>query len=458
LRPGLYYVNHNDERYAQIPGLYDRKIHHNPEHQQGDIELKLLPALSIAGTVRLSDGTPVEGAEVVAHEGGGGKYRGCMVTTTTDANGYYKLGRLLPTFYDLRVNPKITMRNTVAPQLGGCNLGIGGEGAPNCTMTVLCQDKATGIAFWSVSTDENGFYRVRIPEGKMMVYSSGLEPGGYTDSTIKSPQMKKEFQVENGKSYQADFSFFPKNVIRGTVLDSSGIPVVGAKVSCLHPRNTFREFNNSVSDEEGNFSFELPADTKKAWLVAGQDGKISDYETRYPVSSDVKLVLKERVFASATGIVVDSEGRPIQGARVWWGSYPRIPGISYGTVTDENGRFETKQIIPDDQVVFSASKDSYGRSSSHAAFEAGRSIELGPIVLPRADAFVSGRVIDPAGNPVADAKVTASGYKQPRVTTVTDQEGKFVINGVVDAWLDLIWRYLWNQALERCILVRNELG
>ena len=111
----------------------------------------MLPASTISGKVSLPDGTPVEGAEVHAQESRGGKYRGCVATATTDADGNYKLGRLLPTFYTLRIDANTKMKDTWGSKLGECKLTK--EGSRESVNFVLGR---RGVISGQVTLSDNG--------------------------------------------------------------------------------------------------------------------------------------------------------------------------------------------------------------------------------------------------------------------------------------------------------------
>jgi hypothetical protein len=194
---------------------------------------------------------------------------------------------------------------------------------------------------------------------------------------------------------------------------------------------------NVVSDHAGKFSFVLPAGTDSAQLMAYLDDRVTAVGMTFPVKDEARLELRENGFARATGRVVDAEGKPIEGVLVT-NTGEQIKGLYTKLTTDAEGRYEAKRLLPAKQISFYGSKDGYGENSSSASFDAGQSVELEPIVLPNADATVSGKVVDSKGNPVVGVQVEASGYLQPReIETSTNAEGKFMLRGVVEGWLNV---------------------
>ncbi len=462
LAPGLYYVDHDEKKYGQVPGHYHQGFQYNPATQDGEIELTLPPAASVAGTARLPDGTPVAGASVMILEQQAYRKGGVTAKATTDANGRYQLDRLLEADYNLSVDlgneldrgwiaeiaeislttgerreqldPRFTKGALVS---GKVTLADTGVGVADLAIGLSLASGSSSLASTTAMTDKNGVYQARTKPGKTTVYVAGLVPEGYTRETSDRKGTSIELVVENGVSYTADFAIPRESQISGVVVNPSGEPVGGARVSCLEPNDRMGDPINVVSDPAGKFSITLPAGTQKARLMADFDGMVTTYGIMFPVTDMAKLELKVNEFGSASGRVVDTEGKPIAGALVT-NNGETIDDERVKLITDAEGRYKTKRLLPDKQIIFYGSKAGYGRVSSHAAFKAGQSVDLEPIVLPKADAMVSGKVVDPAGNPVSGASVEASGYLQPEgVEILTDAEGNFVLRGVVAGWLDV---------------------
>ena len=389
------------------------------------------------------------------------KNGGSCAETVTDADGNYTLPRLLPGDYDVLVrlngnlgndwtagavdvslkvgehrqhlNPEVVKGAMISGKvtLADTNAVVG-------DMSITIQtEAASSLDSWSVKTDSSGHYQLRVPAGKRQVYVSGAMPDGYARSSGES-ELEKDLVLEEGGIYTADFALARENQIRGVVVNPSGEPVAGASVSCLQPMDRMGHPINVMSDPAGKFSIVLPAGTESVELMAEFDAMVTLTDVKYPINVEARLELKANGFASATGRVVDEAGKPIEGAHVWCNG-KTINGEPIRLTTDAEGRYETKRLLPGKQIVFYGSKDGYGENSSFSAFKAGQAVDLEPIVLPKADASVAGRVVDSAGNSVAGASVAASGYLQPRdgVKIVADSDGKFTLRGLVAGWLDV---------------------
>ena len=460
LPPGRYYVDHEDPKYGQVPGRLHYAFQHKPETQKEEIEVLLHPGAKVWGTVRLPDGTPVSGAKVVILENFGYQQGGLTDNALTDAKGQYELQRLLPAEYALQVslndklqsdwtsNPielrlnKGELRKEVNPVIlkgglirGKITLADTGMALADTMVSAVPSKGSLPLAEWWTTSDRNGRFQLRVPVGARKVYFAGMVPEGYASSTKDSMQLEVNLNVEEGGNYTADFAIPRAPSISGVVVSASGQPVAGANVTCLSPMLTSLGTHQVVTDALGKFSFALPAGVEKEGLLAEFENACSPNGMTYPVGSDVILKLDDKQFASASGRVVDIEGRPIAAAKIWWDG-EEAAGVPVRATTDEDGRFHVNKVLPSDQIIFYGSKKGYGENNSFAGFKAGQSVELEPIVLQIADETLIGKVVDAAGSPVADAKVGVSSEFQPNdVQAISDSEGKFVLKGLVKGWL-----------------------
>ncbi len=463
LPAGSYYVDHNDAEYAQFPGQHHGGFQHVAGTDLDEIELKAVPAATVSGTVRYPDGNPVPGARVKILEHYRYTQGGCAAETITDAKGRYTLERLLPSDYDVRVGVAEDLRGlwTVdirsvglvkaegkmdfdfelekgAVALGRVTLGDTDAPVPGYLVGVTTRKGASPLHLWWAVTDEDGNYRHRIPAGERSVYPGGANPEGYTTRKIDRSEIAVDLDAAEGGTYVNDFALLREAGIRGIVVGASGDPVTGAHVTCFDPPDRMSHPMKTESDDEGRFSFTLPAGTENAQIVAEFEGEVSKLGARFPVADEAKVVIGETGWARLRGSVVDHENKPIAGAKVDWGGLDRLERLSYSATTDKSGRFEAKILPGEGLVTFWGSKEGYGTDGSQAEFKEGETVELEPIRLKRASESLRGRLVDVDGNPVAEAEVSVSANHQPEVPNVaTDESGKFVINGLVDGWLDV---------------------
>lgn len=220
--------------------------------------------------------------------------------------------------------------------------------------------------------------------------------------------------------------------LRGRVVDGFGGPVAGARVTALSSLAARRTPASGVplpSDDllhghsaaDGAFELVLEArqvDSRTApQVVVRHPG----WTTRIVICDGLTADgqdLGDLVLWPAgqlTGRVVDPVGRPVEGALVQLTSWQNPPGsripvdapalsLAIETRSDAQGRFQLDGLSPGSGRA-SISRPGFARvSTGRFDVPAGRAHGLGEIVLG-VGRQVSGVVLDPAGQPVADAEV-----------------------------------------------------
>ena len=137
---------------------------------------------------------------------------------------------------------------------------------------------------------------------------------------------------------------------------------------------------------------------------------------------------------SAAGRVTDSAGQPIPRAKVL--VYLQMPGVacSVGPAASlgGDGRYEI-DAVPAGQTYYVSALGPKGYGTRRSAKivltqPVPEEIEVPDLVLSRADAEVSGSVLDSTGRPVAGARVYVSGEGQPRGEVTADALGRFAFD------------------------------
>ena len=215
----------DDKRYAHISPYSQPRT--SRESMRQAFSIRLHPASTISGRVT-QDGQPVQGVTVSAqsvhhqepHDIGAGD------ETETNADGYYQLNQLMPAQYNvtLRLGSDLSSRLTakghedvevksaqnlspvdftlipgsviegyVVDEAGNpvsrVSVGVYGPAHPQSTSEVQ-----------STLTDEKGWYRLHVPEGKQYLY---LSDGRYDPSA-------RNLTTKNGETKQADFIAKPR--------------------------------------------------------------------------------------------------------------------------------------------------------------------------------------------------------------------------------------------------------
>lgn len=311
------------------------------------------------------------------------------------------------------------------------------------TLTVRVSEKATGHPLpdasirawtgqaWQTNTaDDKGVFTLdlggSVPERVMI----GVTEEGYVGQLVTLRDLSR------GKLPKTiEFSLDKGTVIGGVVQDGAGRPVKGARVESYiqEPQKLDQPCVNvslkETTDEQGRWrSTCVPAQVTRLWFNVYHpqfaDGgfempknlKLDDLRAERAV-----MVMKEGL--AVAGRVTDAAGNPIVGAEL-------LAGEDYfardWTKTDAAGRFEFLHLKPlNAAFLLTVQARGYAPQRREVPSEKG----LAPIefVLQPAKLLV-GRVVDPAGRPVAGAFVVTEGwnhYCTVRWQTTTDAKGMF---------------------------------
>ncbi|MEE8450489.1 MAG: carboxypeptidase-like regulatory domain-containing protein [Thermoguttaceae bacterium] len=209
-------------------------------------------------------------------------------------------------------------------------------------------------------------------------------------------------------------------VINGRVTDPQGKPVADAEVKTLRLRNDSR-FKEAVTqtDAQGRFTLAgLPAsDAQELQIKHGEQKLIEEVlveadeqaEATRIVNIDVQL----QPGATVKGhLLVD--GRPMAGRRIdLYRSRPheregyaiQVAQVAHAK-TDDAGRFEIQTILPGKGFFLSNDEEQFsGLNSNDFSLESGQVYESPTLEMRQRAKSVSGRIVDPEGNPVAGGTV-----------------------------------------------------
>ncbi len=279
-------------------------------------------------------------------------------------------------------------------------------------------------------SDKNGIARIRLVPGAYQM--SGVYKQGFMSS-----RRQENITIEDGKTKLIAWQLASQPKITGVVRDMAGKPLEGVKLN-ICPTGT-RE--DSTTDADGKFEVDWnpgrwsERDTVFC-LVARHEKR--DLAAAEEISEDIKrldIVLKPGVIFE--GKVIDPDGKDIANARINvmlrmsnWGS--RIERDI--ARTDSYGNFQIRAIPAEHKYNINARAEGYGQTDVDVqAQEVGdKTQDLGQMKLPLANLSISGRIEDAQGNPVALARIDASGENQPNVNTQSDTQGNFIIKGVCE--------------------------
>lgn len=237
---------------------------------------------------------------------------------------------------------------------------------------------------------------MRLPAGAHMLYFFDVTEGyAYPEDQGKRVvEVSPSQQVVVGVDFVLTKDHEPPVVhesatVEGVVVDASGAPVAGAKISSDEQRK-LGTIETSVrtplgrSDAEGNFEFTIRAGVPHKISVGG--GAVSSAQsgvfTPEPGTHyDLGAFVVHRLHGVFTGTVLDDTGAPLPNAEVY-ASSREISWTSDTVTTDSNGRFIMDPAPENDLMYVHIRKEGYGNGYSQS-FRAVPSGEDRDYTLPR---------------------------------------------------------------------------
>jgi protocatechuate 3,4-dioxygenase beta subunit len=442
----------------------------------------LIPAGSISGQVTLPDGTPVRDVPVEVLEqyhyedAGGGSGE-----TRTDAEGRFTIGGLRPATYDVmaRLTPK-QAEEWAAAVRPGVRLRLA-ENATNqdirLTKGVLVTGKITNsetgkliadqaLTIGLVPADETsplgqlwaetseGRYRTRIPAVPHRVYfassAKGFERGEEEPTRVNA---------RDGEEVTVDFALKPKGEplqVTGRVIGADGKPAAGAAVHAFLTNGYESSFD--TMDSTGNFSIEIPKNIKEAVPIFATDGPRRSPIQKVAVGKPITLQLGDKDLTSIRGCVVDEQGKPIPGATVHFQLADDAVNWQHALSTDATGRFELADIWSDVAFNVYGEAEGFGYAHKKVTTTRGKKLDLGNLVLEKADRVLEGVVVDPDGKPASVLLSVSGGSDQPMVSAKSDSEGHFLVSGLLEGKIFLSARQKFGERYVDVARAKAEAG
>lgn len=440
-----------------------------------EITLELGSTIAVTGTVRAADGTPIAGARIEAEAGAerastdgkwrrswiqAGAYPPIFAEAQSDESGAYEL--LLPKAgrYGLRVGAAGFSgagerdRDYDAPATGvdfflqpgaavdGVVKNEEGAAVAGALVAVASNNRSSGGPYTALATTD--------AEGRFAL-TAGI--GGWTNMTVRAtgyatrivgvirpPSRAMNVVLRRGLVVRARF----------VILDSGGQPAAGVEAML----STGGGAHTAMSDHEGRVEFAQVNDGAMSprgrafrQLSAGGGGFVP---VQKPISQqqvidgvidagEIELVRG----ATVRGRVTDAtSGDPVAGAKVkyWSMTSMRFSMMPLSaTTSDAQGRYELTG-VPNDTVAMLAAHDDYAPAMDRRALfmkardPQNRLLAPGQLLLDHdvelsPAAFIDGRVVNGAGDPVAGALVTGPLDGGSTADAVTNAEGRFRLTG-----------------------------
>lgn len=318
---------------------------------------------TLIGTVRDRDGQVVEGATISLRSA---ERRGPSKSGVTDAEGRYRIERILPGAYFGQAALNSRSRRSAGRQVlirAGEEHRLDFDATSRITLRgrVLRDEQPVQNAAISLSHGESSLVSGRIAatsSGAQGVYEIGLEePGLYTvrvrTTDIGGFGTTLRIEVPDQEIFERDL-LLPVGTITGRVIDESGVGKHEAYVQLELEGAEHGLFPEQfgLSDRAGAFSFSAVPPGRYR-LRAGAEGYALAEAGPVELAEggridDVELLLERADRIS--GRVTDRAGRPLQGAAVM-ATQPNVTVFSPGTTTttDVSGRFHLA--LPYEQQV-----------------------------------------------------------------------------------------------------------
>ena len=282
----------------------------------------------------------------------------------------------------------------------------------------------TGSPPVTAVTDAAGLYRFRLAPGDAFVTLSGrvagyTSPGnGESSRSVVVPEGVASFALPSIAMAPA------AGLLRGRIVDATGVPLAGARLIGVCNQTYCSPLNqpSATADARGEFSLDTQADGQPIPLnqsvtfqVRLADGQEFDASVVPTGSGAVTIKLPtlrsggpkgpDQVAPDElAGVVVDSQGRPLEGVLAH--AYSWVP--NHKALTDKEGRFRVK--VPEQgKIEIRLSKEGY----EPREFLARPTGQPGWVVVMGDRTYFEGRVLAPDGSPVVDAPIRAdSGMKR----------------------------------------------
>jgi protocatechuate 3,4-dioxygenase beta subunit len=433
---GVYTLNVSEGVYSLTVSKYGlpsppARIIAVPPDQTG-IDFNFFTPYTIQGTVRTSEGEPVVNAYVAT-----GEDDPLAAVASTDANGDYTL-IVSEGVYHIQVSafglPSPPPQVVSAPP---SRTGIDFTTPPLMRIQGSVRDEAgqpiaeasVGYGVTAVAaTAADGSYTLAVAPGEhfINVYKRGYDTGSY--ASVLVPNAPTTSGV--------DFVLRIRNrTIRGRVTDGQGRPVDLAMVYASNPL----DHTGVMEKTDANGVYTLTVAAGVYWVYTTREYNVFDPNPEQPLryvpsqSQEVDVSQHsaqaidftiEPAAALLRGTVHDSSGQPVERAAVAATSV--CGAVSYSEPTDASGTYAI--VLPPGTYSVHASKDGLpGAPAQTVSISPEATVNF---TFPQPYA-ITGRAVDPQGQPLAEVLIEASAHTRTSDSdydyTLTDGDGRYTL-------------------------------
>jgi protocatechuate 3,4-dioxygenase beta subunit/tetratricopeptide (TPR) repeat protein len=324
-----------------------------------------------------------------------------------------------------------------------------GTGVPMPGVSISLFPKDHDVRGTALRTDDQGRYSDALWPGQVTMHASGgpathMLPPKTTGRTFEIPANVERFELPAIEMTRGAS-------VRGVVLDAQGRPVANAAVEARYPGDDEGDLTraraNTRSDRSGTFLLQGITPGAEVKLSAKKPGEATAGAVTGRAGAEAAITLKlgPSTAIALKGRVLGPDGRPLPDALIQlkskaMGNGPNSWGQSAVTFdgdetirTGADGTFETpRELAPD--LLYRAEVVAVGMARAQSDWVAPPSTSFPDLALRRSRALrsVAGRVVDRAGEPVAGVLVFQSGDGPRPTRSVTDAQGRFRVEGILD--------------------------
>jgi len=418
--------------------------------EMSDREITLEPGGAITGRV-VREGEPVPGVRIHARREEGYHER---AWATTREDGSFAIDQMKAGIQTVYVDPPESwtaapVRHVNAPvgepiDVGEIELIRGGvvnglvsdreTGEPVTKVAVTAYPSEEDFPFaglWTTYADADGHYELRLPPGRYWLHGDGRGAGYQYRGD--EPWLH-EVEVADGQSVEGfDMSLTPieAHTVTGVVVDEDGRPVEGALVKAAGGVR-----GEAQTDAEGRFQIAGEGEGMTALLAIDQRRGLVARAVAHSIDDEPRITLGPGAWATIR--LVDPEGNGIARQPVNCRYSVWDQARTYGRTlylpkqfTDQDGRVRLGPLPSrvELEVWWYGAAEFITREDWGEGFtlQPGEERDVGRVVVDRAGATITGRVLDVDGNPVAECLVIDMiGEAETR----TDESGRFEVTGL----------------------------
>ncbi len=256
-----------------------------------------------------------------------------------------------------------------------------------------------------------------------------VELPGYGHASHR--EQKQISMSPGGEIDGIDFPIALGAYLRGVVVDEDGTPVEGAQITARVQSSPGHEQLFSTSENGGRFVMRGAVAGQEFLLHAASGQRRSEpygpVSVQDPGVDGIELRLSLDASGSIEGLVVDTRGNPVEGARVM--AQGMEDRISQQDMSAADGSFMLASLPPGEyRLEYMYEGDWERRKDKRLTLEEGEArtglrLELDE----RPNAAVSGQVVDTDGRGIANARVRGGGS-----STLSDETGAFELKDLVE--------------------------